>query len=188
MEKSNTEIWKDVVGYEGYYLVSNKGNVKSVDRKVGNRGHTTTLMRGKPKKKTKLKIGYFVVSLWKNNKSRLEYVHRLVATAYLENPNNYAYINHKDGVKTNNDVENLEWCTQQDNVQHSVRTGLSKYPRIMCVETSEIFVSASEAYRITGIYQTAISACVRGVRHTAGGFHWIALHPGKGVRYKPEYP
>ena len=99
------EIWKDVVGWEGLYQVSSFGRVKSFRRKEP---HLLSACVGKH--------GYRVVLLYNGNGQRKnERVHRLVAQAFIPNPNNYPYINHKDEDKTNNQVENLEWCTAKYN-------------------------------------------------------------------------
>lgn len=103
------EIWKDIKGYEGLYQVSNLGNIKSLFRYK------------KILKPTKNTLGYLKVSLYKDKKIKVMSVHRLVAEAFLENTNNFTDINHKDGNKTNNKVENLEWCTRQQNILHRFR-------------------------------------------------------------------
>ena len=110
------EVWKDIVGYEGLYQVSNLGKVKSLKRKVyaGRNRMRWQYERILSNNKTNGN-GYIVVSLNKESKSKNKYVHRLVAEAFLENPNNYKYINHKDQNTFNNNVNNLEFCTAQYN-------------------------------------------------------------------------
>jgi len=115
------EVWKDVVGYEGYYKVSNLGNVKSLDRIVDNEGKYFRHLKGKPKAQKQQHNGYMTVNLYKNgiNKQYKTFrVHRLVAEAFLPNPNNLPFVNHKDENKQNNNVNNLEWCTQQYNNEY----------------------------------------------------------------------
>ena len=107
------EIWKDVVGYEGYYQVSNFGNIRSVDRVIySDKLHIGTKRKldGKMLKPYVNAHGYLALTLTKNGKEKSLRVHRLVAEAFIKNPNNYDQINHIDGNKTNNKVENLEWC------------------------------------------------------------------------------
>lgn len=99
------EIWKPVVGYEDRYLVSNLGNVKS-------------LYYNKLVKQTLTKHGYYTIGLYKHQKCFLTFVHRLVAQAFIPNPNNLPQINHKDEVKTNNIVTNLEWCDAKYNTNY----------------------------------------------------------------------
>lgn len=105
----NKEIWKDVVGYEGLYQVSNLGRVKSLFR------YKKILKQFEDNK------GYLRVTLYKNNKSKSIKVHKLVAEAFIPNPNNYDCINHKDENKTNNRVENLEFCSFYYNLMYGTR-------------------------------------------------------------------
>ncbi|MCI6614441.1 MAG: NUMOD4 domain-containing protein [Mollicutes bacterium] len=101
------EIWKDVIGYENLYKVSNWGRVKSF--RFGKERILKTF---------KNKDGYLQVGLWKNNKRKIFLVHRLVAQAFLDNPNNLPEVNHKDENKLNNVVSNLEWCDRTYNVNY----------------------------------------------------------------------
>lgn len=108
------EIWKDVVGYEGYYKISNLGNVLSL------------LDRGRWKGNSVLKSGnchgYRCVNLCrKGSKQKFARIHRLLANAFIPNPLNKPQINHKDGNRTNNNLENLEWCTSAENLSHSYK-------------------------------------------------------------------
>lgn len=111
------EIWKDIKEYEGYYQISNLGNVRSLDRiveQVCGKDKTRTqknLYKGKILKTHVINSGYVVVDLCKNHKSKKYLVHRLVGNAFLEKNKNNSQINHKDENKLNNCVENLEWCT-----------------------------------------------------------------------------
>ena len=113
------EIWKDVVGYEGYYQVSNLGAVRSLDRvKKSGSGHH--VIKGKVLKTKKETNGYLRVSLSVNGVKKLESVHRLVAKAFIPNDDSENLtINHKDCNKENNRVENLEWCKQAENNRHA---------------------------------------------------------------------
>ncbi len=108
------EIYKDVKGYEGLYQVSNLGNVKSLHGK------------GKIMRLGKMKKGYLLVELSKNAVRKGVLVHRLVALAFIPNPENKPQINHKDGVKSNNNLSNLEWVTAIENSRHSITSGLQK--------------------------------------------------------------
>lgn len=100
----NKEIWKDIEGYEGFYQVSNLGNVRSLN--YGNKGFVKNL---KPRI---VKDGYYMVNL----KNKNYQIHQLVAKAFISNPNNYVEINHKDENKHNNCADNLEWCSREYNV------------------------------------------------------------------------
>ena len=105
------EEWKDIEGYEGLYQVSNLGNVRAL--KFYHSRNNVHLL-----KPTVNKYGYCVVSLHKDKKVKQYRVHRLVAIAFLPNPDNLPYVNHIDCDKTNNSLTNLEWCTQSENVKH----------------------------------------------------------------------
>lgn len=96
------EIWKDIKGYEGLYQISNFGNVKSVKKKI-------------IRKPSSIPKGYLRIGLFKGGKTKFFYPHRLVAEAFIPNPNNLPCINHKDNNTKNNRMENLEWCTYKYN-------------------------------------------------------------------------
>lgn len=108
MEENIIEEWKDVPNYEGLYQVSNLGRIKSLRDKNGK-------AREKILKLKLSKFGYYQICLCKNGKQKWYFVHRLVALAFIPNPNNLPQINHIDENKTNNYVENLEWCTSKYN-------------------------------------------------------------------------
>ncbi|HFK8175729.1 TPA: NUMOD3 domain-containing DNA-binding protein [Clostridium perfringens] len=116
------EVWKDIKGYEGMYQISNLGRVKALER-IDSRG-----LRRKEKilKYNNTKNGYLEAVLCKNGKTKHITVHRLVAIHFIENINNLPIVNHIDGNKQNNKVDNLEWCTYSYNVKHAFRTGLAK--------------------------------------------------------------
>lgn len=117
----NEEIWKDIEGYEGIYQVSNLGRVKSLNR----RDRLNRYWKEKIMKLHRDKKGYMRVDLCKCGKQfKSLKVHRLVAKAFIPNPHNKGQVNHIDGVKNNNLVENLEWSTQEENIQHSFDMGL----------------------------------------------------------------
>lgn len=117
------EIWKDVLGYEGLYSVSNLGRIKAYYRRVDS---------GKCHREWKEHIlycakdgcGYYRTNLAKNGHNHTVKVHRIVAQAFLPNPDNLPEVNHKNGDKTDNRVENLEWCTRSYNIKHSIDLGL----------------------------------------------------------------
>ena len=116
------EEWRDVVGYEGSYQVSNCGRVRSLDR-IDNAGKKR---KGRMKRTPVNGRGYAMVSLSNQESKKTKRLHRLVAEAFLPNPRNHPQINHIDGNPLNNAVENLEWCDAKYNQQHAVRTGLHK--------------------------------------------------------------
>ena len=118
--ENQEEIWKDIVGYEGLYQVSNIGNIRSLDREVPFM-KTKTFKRGNIKKQQAhtADIRYRQLALSKNGKVNTFLVHRLVALAFLPKIENKDFVNHIDGNPSNNNVENLEWCTRSENLQHS---------------------------------------------------------------------
>lgn len=175
---NNMEVWKDVVGYEGLYQVSNLGRVKSLPKKKGyGVGYT--------QKEKLLKIAnngaYLFVRLGKNGTYKNLFVHRMVAQAFIPNTGNKCDVNHKNGIKTDNRMENLEWNTRQENIIHSYKNGLQKWTdekiskiekRVICLENKQEYDSIKKAAEQTGINRSNIVACCKGRRTTAGGYHW----------------
>jgi hypothetical protein len=120
------EVWLDIKGFEGIYAVSNMGRVKSLAREKKDPYYTKRVLGEKLLKQFMLNSGYFVVHL-KNSELKINtnfLVHRLVALAFIENIDNKEQVNHIDGVKTNNRLENLEWLTRSENIKHAIKLGL----------------------------------------------------------------
>lgn len=174
------EIWKDVVNYEGLYEVSNLGSIKS-------KGRTVSDINGRvlkyPEKilKQSNSNGYMVVQLSDINKSKRSLkVHRLVAEAFIDNPLKLPVVNHINGVKSDNRLENLEWCTDKENTLHAHKTGLAPHSKKVAQinkdsgEIIGIFNSISEASERTGIQRPHIGAVCNGKPNyrTAGGYAW----------------
>lgn len=148
---------KEIVGYENHTIDEN--------------GLVFNKKKNKYIKSYKKKYGYPAINLSSNGKSKYFLIHRLVAMAFIPNPNNYKEINHKDENPNNPNVNNLEWCTRKYNNNYGTR--LSKISRkVMCVETKEVFYSIREAERKTRIKAPAICMVCNGKRRTAGGFRW----------------
>ena len=174
------EIWRPIKGYEGLYEVSSYGNVRSVDRIVICSDGRNGLWKGRMMKPKKDIGGYLICSLWKNSKGKSFRVHRLVAQAFIQNPDNLPQVNHKDENKYNNHVENLEWCDGKYNVNYGtcIQRRAEKYSKPVLQldkETNKViaqYLSAIDAKRKLNIHQDSISKCCRGINKTAGGYKW----------------
>lgn len=175
------EIWKDIPNYEGWYQVSNLGRVRSLDRYVNGNKITCEKqkMKGKILKPVRDKLGYLRVSLKQNTKTKTFLVHRLVAIAFIPNPNNLPYVNHIDENTSNPVFTNLEWCTEQYNVCYGnsvAKSAKSRWRRVIQYdkEMNEIarFDSVKAASENIGIAQQNISAVCRGRAKYCGGFLW----------------
>ena len=120
--------------------------------------------------------GYLRVSLSNDTvKHKKLLVHRLVAEAFIPNPNNLPQVNHKDENKTNNVVENLEWCTALENLRHSKvieKASVAKFQRVRCVSNGEVYESVKEACEKYGLRHSNIVACCNGRRNKCGGMKW----------------
>lgn len=159
------EVWRPVVGYESCYVVSNKGRVKGLRRIRKSKGDSTSVSREKMKESWENADGYLLVSLYNGPKQNVTAVHRIVATAFLPNPENKEQVNHIDGNKKNNCVENLEWITNQENMDHSIRTGIRaperRYP-IRCIDTGEKFTSMNP---VVSRYKSSYNMLHRSIRN-----------------------
>lgn len=138
------EEWRPVVGYEGFYEASSNGNIRSLPR------NTT---KGKVlKQHLNSRNGYLYVSLSKNNIQRTRRVHRLIAGAFWgDSPE--MQVNHKNGVKTDNRLSNLEYCTQSDNMKHAYRTGLEKATwgkAVICLDDKKVYETITECAKAYG--------------------------------------
>lgn len=191
------EIWKDIKDYEGLYQVSNLGRIKSLGRYMKNHSKkqwieekilTPQLNQG----------GYMVVGLCKNGKRKVHRIHRIIAEAFIPNSENKPYINHINGIKTDNTITNLEWCTNSENVQHGWDTGLhvvtdklrqvgykhsklyfnpkKQRKKVIQYDLNNNFIkewnSITEVNKELKINNTSIGQCCMGKRKTAGDFIW----------------
>jgi len=168
------EVWRDIIGYEELYKVSNHGRIKSLNYNKTGKEKILKLFNDKN--------GYKIVTLSKNGKSKKYKVHRLVAEVFIPNPNNYTIINHKDECKYNNCVENLEWCNHKYNSNYGTRnkrisinnigkhknnkTSIQK--KVKCITTGEIFDGAKYASEKYNICYVNILRCCKGERSYAG--------------------
>lgn len=118
------ELWKDIEGYKGFYQISNLGKVRSMNRIIVRSDGLKMNFKGKSLSEATDSIGYSFVVLSSNLTSKSFMVHRLVASSFVDNPDSLPEVNHKNGIKTDNRVENLEWTTHSQNVKHAYETGL----------------------------------------------------------------
>lgn len=164
------EVWKDIPDYEGKYQISNKGRVKSLPRndKFCKRGYEIIM------KAFVCGSGYQEVLLSLDDRRKPMLIHRMVAEAFVPNPDGKQEVNHKDGNKTNNDANNLEWVTPSENIRHSYDTQINKGRgrKVVCVETGEVFDSIKEAADKYGLQVPLIWKCCNGKQKTTGGYHW----------------
>lgn len=152
---------RDVVGWEGLYKVTSCGKVWSC--------------RSKQFLKPAGGTDYQMVLLQCKGKKEFDYVHRIVAKAYIPNPDNLPEVNHKDEVRNHNWVENLEWCTRNYNLQYSGIGGKKLRIPVYCVELDKTYASITEAAQAHGIHQANLSALLKhgaNENHHLGGYHW----------------
>lgn len=171
----NVEIWKDCKGYEGKYQVSSQGRIWSV---VSQHYLKQKINHG----------GYCAVNLYaKNGKMKQERVHRLVAIAFIDNPNNFSVVNHLNGIKTDNRVENLEWTTQKENVRHAYDNNLGNFQenlvkaRQVTRKTYSVYYDGNligqykgrkAAAEAAGCTEKTIYRCIRENRKTKTGYYF----------------
>lgn len=167
-------LWKEAVGYEGRYLVSDEGDIFSLPKKKKSWGDVEYITAGKllkPGLRGRDGLLYkFVALVDKNGETKHVSVHRLVAMAFVENPNGCNVVNHKDHNTLNNNADNLEWCDQQYNTEY----GHNRQVVQLTPEGEQVatYKSATYASAITGIGRTSIDNALNGWSRTAGGFAW----------------
>lgn len=180
------EIWKDITGYENLYQVSNLGNIRTLcygARNIRKSNIVRLLKIGKNN------VGYCKIELYKDGKTKMKYIHRLVAEAFIPNPDKKPAVNHIDGNKANNSVSNLEWVTPSENTKHAFRTRLLKPPManrhgknnplskpIDQYTKDGIFVKHWDSIADAGAYfnvrYSNITLCLTGRNKTSCGYVW----------------
>jgi hypothetical protein len=172
-----TEIWKKIKDYSNYE-VSNTGKIRNINLNKELKLSSNT--------------GYLYIFLSKNNKRSKGYIHRLVAESFLEKTNDKLVVNHKDGNKENNNIENLEWITQGENVKHAIDNELLIHFKLSVNQYTDedefikTYESVEEASRQTNINGGSISLVCKGKRKTAGGFIWKYTNELNTIKEKPD--
>lgn len=154
-----TEQWRDVQGYEGLYQVSDLGRVRNKRQRI-----LSAHLNGS---------GYVQTTLSKGGRREYPLVHRLIALAFVPNPEGKPQINHKNGTKTDNRPDNLEWCTMGENLAHRHRVlgqigGRAK--PVVCVDTEQSYASAVEAAKALGVSAAGVTRCCRGEQKTTKNY------------------
>ena len=152
---------KDIKGYEGLYAITEDGQVWSY-------------RRNKYLKQQQAR-NYLSIELHKDNNRKNYFIHRLVAETYIPNPHNLPEVNHIDENKYNNCVDNLEWVSHKDNMNHGTqkeRASTKCKKRIRCIETDTVYNSTKEAAEALDIKAPNITACLKGRQKTSGKYHW----------------
>lgn len=159
------ETFVKIDGFENYE-VSNLGKVRNIKS-------------GRILKPQLHRDGYLRYNLWKNNKQKNLFLHRIIATAFIDNPGKKPYVNHIDENKLNNDLRNLEWCTARENNMHGTRTKRASEKhsqKVVQLDLNDnvlnVFKSMRQAGQETGVFASNISKCCNGKIKSAGGFKW----------------
>lgn len=163
MEQEDKELWLPIKGFEGRLEVSNMGRVRSVERVVAF-GSSRRKVHQTIYKLFDDKDGYKMAGI----SGKAIKVHRAVAEAFIPNPENKPQVNHIDGDKSNNRVDNLEWATQEENMRHASRNGLAKHVAVI-KDDGEKYFTVTEAAAANGVDASCISAVIHGHQKTSNG-------------------
>lgn len=172
------EIWKDIIGYYGVYKINNFGEIKSLERMKWN--HSKKQLIQERIMKQYMSVGYYKVDLSLNDKRERYFVHRLLAQAFINNPNNKLQVNHINGIKTDNRLENLEWVSPSENVRHAFNIGLIKInaKRILQMDFNGNIIREWESTKIAGqngFRISCINKAITGMHKHHRGFLWKYL-------------
>lgn len=176
----NNRNWMPVVGYEDSYIVSDEGIVMRTSYSdVANKSKNKLPFEIKQRED---KDGYLKCALSKNGKTKYYFVHRLLAEAFIDNPLDLPQVNHKNGVKNDNRLENLEWVTASQNIRHRIdvlgvslrnkKTSKRVIQKDLMGNVVSVYPSAKEAHRVTGLSQGHISECCRNETKQYRGYVW----------------
>ena len=185
-ETNIQEIWKHIKGFEQSHVVNINGDVKTISRQVSGKNGSLRTIKSRYLKAEIDIGGYYRYKLWYNNKNKSLFMHRLIAIHFINNPENKPFINHIDGVKTNNSIENLEWCTQSENVLHSYKTGLStvsnkskercsilgkkRSKKVIDTKTGKVFNKMTDAAKYSGFCLSYFSLMLSGKKTNKTNF------------------
>jgi len=171
------EEWRDVIGYEGDYQVSNYGRFRTLPRMINHSATGYNFRKGVIHEYRPDGDTHIQVQLWRDGRFKQFELHRLIAEVFIPNPENKPQINHIDGNKRNNVISNLEWCTPQENTLHALRTGLASgdgRPKpVRCITTGVVYSSIAEAARCCNIYRQSINESIcRNEPYAGYQFEW----------------
>lgn len=168
-----TEVWKDIEDYEGYYQVSDLGRVKSLDRVIEYKNGTKRLLKGKQLIGTERGGGYLAVALCKDGTQKTAHIHKLVAKAFIPNPENKPTVDHINRNRTDNRVENLRWATYPEQVDNTDR----KKPVVGIKGKTVLYFESAKQTEEYGFTSSNICDCCRGKRKTHRGYVWKYVLP-----------